>query len=216
MDLTPRQLAEQLRRPSGPHADAIANGMNRSNAALNRAALALLAVRAGESVLEIGPGNAAFADDLLAIAGTRYTGVDSSEAMVDAARRRHADAVRQQRARFHCGDSAQLPQPDAAFDAALCVNTLYFWATPPRDLAELARVLRPGGRLCLAFGDAAFMAGLAFAAHGFQLHEVAALEQMLDAAGLPVIERRLHREHTAGNDGRVHDKRFHLLLARRR
>ncbi|WP_240386149.1 hypothetical protein, partial [Campylobacter jejuni] len=54
-------LAAQLRQPHGDAALAVADSMNRSNGALNRAAIGLLAVSAGERILEIGPGNAAFA-----------------------------------------------------------------------------------------------------------------------------------------------------------
>ncbi len=46
----------QLRQPHGDAALAVADSMNRSNSALNLAAIGLLAVAAGERILEIGPG----------------------------------------------------------------------------------------------------------------------------------------------------------------
>jgi SAM-dependent methyltransferase len=82
-------------------------------------------------------------------------------------------------------------------------------------VAELARVLRPGGRLCLAFGDAGFIRTLPFTAYGFHLHALAEVELALRGSGLRVCGWRSHREQGASNDGRVVDKHFHLLLARR-
>lgn len=58
-------LAAQLRQPHGEAALAVADSMNHSNGALNLAAIGLLAVGAGERVLEVGPGSAAFAPLML-------------------------------------------------------------------------------------------------------------------------------------------------------
>lgn len=192
--LSPEHLAAQLRHPHGEYALAVATSMNRSNDALNHAAIALLAVAAHEQVLEIGPGNAAFAAELLRARGSHYLGIDVSAQMVEA---------------------AQQALDDACIDAALAVNTLYFWEDPGIALAELARVLRPGGRLCLAFGDAGFMRTLPFTAHGFHLHDLAEVEQALRSSGFRVCGWRSHRETGTSNDGRQVEKHFHLLLARR-
>ncbi|MGA6181494.1 class I SAM-dependent methyltransferase [Stenotrophomonas sp. NPDC077421] len=213
--LSPEHLAAQLRHPHGEHALAIAESMNRSNGALNRAAIALLAVGPAERVLEIGPGNAAFAGGLLQAAGSRYLGIEVSSDMVEAAQARLHAAGLEDRAEIRLGDAHALALPEACMDAALAVNTLYFWEDLRTPLEELARVLRPGARLCLAFGDAAFMRTLPFAAHGFHLHALAEVELALRSAGLRVCGWRSHRETGTGNDGRQIDKHFHLLLARR-
>lgn len=209
--LSPEHLAAQLRHPQGEHALAVAEAMNRSNGALNLAAIALLAVTNHEQVLEIGPGNAAFASELLRAPGSRYLGIDMSAEMVAAAQARlHGSA-----ATVRLGDVHALELPDACIDAALAVNTLYFWEDLRLPLTELARVLRPGGRLCLAFGDAAFMRTLPFTAHGFHLHELAEVELALRGSGFRVCGWRNHRETGTSNDGRQVDKHFHLLLAQR-
>lgn len=212
--LSPEHLGAQLRHPHGEAALSVAASMNRSNGNLNHAAIALLAVSAGEHVLEVGPGNAAFADELLRAPDSQYLGVDVSAAMVDAALARLADAGLQDRAQVAQGDAHDLALDDACVDAALAVNTLYFWEDPAVPLGELARVLRPGGRLCLAFGDAAFMRTLPFA-QDFHLHELSTVEAALRSADLAVCGWRAHREVGPGNDGREVEKHFHLLLARR-
>jgi ubiquinone/menaquinone biosynthesis C-methylase UbiE len=213
--LSPDDLAAQLRHPHGEHALAVAESMNHSNGELNRAAIALLSVTPGEEVLEIGPGNAAFAQDLLRTPRSRYVGVDVSAAMVDAGNALLAAHGLQDRADVRLGDAHALPLDSACIDAALAVNTLYFWDELKFPFAELTRVLRPGGRLCLAFGDAAFMRTLPFTGYAFHLHELAEVEQALRSAGLTVQAWRTHRETGCSNDGREVNKHFHLLLARR-
>ncbi|MBN5049391.1 class I SAM-dependent methyltransferase [Stenotrophomonas maltophilia] len=213
--LDARTLAAQLRQPHGEAALAVGESMNRSNGALNQAAIALLAVAPGEQVLEIGPGNAAFAPLLLQASGSRYVGVELSSAMVNAGNQHLAASGLAGRATLREGDAHALPLADACVDAALAVNTLYFWPNLAPVLDELARVLHRGGRLCLAFGDAGFMRSLPFAAD-FELHELDAVELALRVSGFSVTAWRSHRECTAGNDGQRREKHFHLLLARRR
>ncbi|MCF7750019.1 methyltransferase domain-containing protein [Bacillus subtilis subsp. subtilis] len=213
--LSPEHLAAQLRHPHGEHALAVAESMNRSNGALNQAAIALLAVGPNEAVLEIGPGNAAFAADLLRAPGSHYLGIDMSTDMVSAAQHLLAAAGLQARASVQQGDAHALALDDACIDAALAVNTVYFWEDPGAPLLELARVLRPGGRVCLAFGDATFMRTLPFTAHGFHLHALAEVELAMRSAGLRVCGWRSHHETGTSHDGRQVEKHFHLLLARR-
>ncbi len=208
-------LAAQLRQPHGDAALAVADSMNRSNATLNHAAIGLLAVGTGEQVLEIGPGNAAFAPLMLQASGSHYLGIELSTAMVEAGNQRLASAGLGDRAAMRLGDAHALPVDEASMDAALAVNTLYFWPNLAPVLDELARVLHRGGRLCLAFGDASFMRGLPFAAD-FQLHELDAVELALRVSGFHVSAWRSHRETAAGNDGQTREKHFHLLLAHRR
>ncbi|QKW56456.1 class I SAM-dependent methyltransferase [Stenotrophomonas sp. NA06056] len=213
--LDARTLAAQLRQPHGDAALAVGESMNRSNGALNLAAIGLLAVKAGERILEIGPGNAAFAPELLRAAGSHYLGVELSLAMVEAGNRRLASAGLTDRAMMRHGDAHALPAGDASVDAALAVNTLYFWPNLAPVLDELARVLHRGGRLCLAFGDATFMRSLPFAAD-FQLHELDAVELALRVSGFSLSAWRSHLETAPGNDGQAREKHFHLLLAHRR
>jgi demethylmenaquinone methyltransferase/2-methoxy-6-polyprenyl-1,4-benzoquinol methylase len=108
-----------------------------------RALAAASAVRPGDEVLDAccGTGDLALAGER---AGGRVTGLDFSERMLERARRKS------QTVRWVRGDVMALPFADASFDAA----TVGFGIRNVDDLEgglrELARVLRPGGRLaCL-------------------------------------------------------------------
>lgn len=89
-------------------------------------------------VLDAGCGRGDFGERLAA-AGIEVVGLDQSSRMVDLTRERGLEAV--------VGDIAELPFPDESFDAAAANHVLYHLPDVDRGLAELARVLRPGGRL---------------------------------------------------------------------
>ena len=213
--MTPEELSAQLRCPHGPQAREVGERVNAANGALTRAAIAALGTLPGERILEIGPGNAAFASLILDVPGTGYIGLDLSPAMAAEGARLHATAIAEGRAAFLLGDAAALPFDTAAIDRVLAVNTLYFWDAPSQVLDGLARVLRPGGVLCLAFADAAFLRGMPFAAHGFRLHEVASIDTMLRDAGFGQVTHRLHHEQVIGNTGEQVERSMHLLVATR-
>lgn len=76
------------------------------------------------------------------------TGVDVNPAMLGVARERAAGS--EVEIRFEEAAAEQLPFPDASVDVVLCQQALQFFADRPAALAEMSRVLRPGGRLGLS------------------------------------------------------------------
>ncbi|HEY0845026.1 MAG TPA: class I SAM-dependent methyltransferase [Noviherbaspirillum sp.] len=211
--MEPRELAAQLRCPAGSAAPKVARQMNEANGNLNRKCIDMLRLQAGDSVLEIGPGNGAFAPDIVAAAdAVSYTGIDLSEDMVREAQRHNQDLVSARRARFRQGSSDQLPFPDATFDKILTVHTLYFWEQPADHIDEIRRVLRPCGLFCLGFADREFMRNLPFATFGFKLYGAADAESMLTACRFRIVDRAMFREHGRSNTGEIVDKRIHVFL----
>ena len=77
----------------------------------------------------------------------RLTGIDISPAMLDIARKRAAEVGRD--ADLREGDAHELPFADASFDTVVCTLSLCNIPDPDRAVAEMKRVLRPGGRLVL-------------------------------------------------------------------
>jgi ubiquinone/menaquinone biosynthesis C-methylase UbiE len=101
-----------------------------------------------------GPGrNLSFYPD-----GARLTGVDWSPAMLGIARERAAALGRQ--ADLRQGDAQALDFPDQSFDTVLCALGLCAIPDDRRAVTEMARVLRPGGRLLLVDHVAASAAAL--------------------------------------------------------
>ncbi len=90
-------------------------------------------------VLEVGCGRGELAERIVRDLGVELVAVDQSERMVELALGRGVDA--------QLGDVQKLPFADGSFDCALAAWMLYHVPDLDLGLAELARVLRPGGRL---------------------------------------------------------------------
>jgi ubiquinone/menaquinone biosynthesis C-methylase UbiE len=74
-------------------------------------------------------------------------GLDISPQMIEVARRKFAT---QTQVELKIGDVEALPWPDSFFDQGMSTFTLHHFPHPDRALAEMVRVLKPGGRLFLA------------------------------------------------------------------
>jgi ubiquinone/menaquinone biosynthesis C-methylase UbiE len=98
-----------------------------------------------ERVLEVGTGTGLHAAWLLEHTPVEYWGLDASAEMLDVASDRLGPKL--DRVRLVVGDAARLPFPDASFPAAFCSGTLHHLAAPWTGVAELARVVVPGGRV---------------------------------------------------------------------
>jgi SAM-dependent methyltransferase len=105
-------------------------------------AYAAVAEAAPRTVLEVGCGPGDFAQRLVVELGCDVVAVDLSPRMVELARSRGVDA--------RVGDVQALPFADGEFDCAVANWMLYHVPDLERALAELARVLRRGGRLVAA------------------------------------------------------------------
>ena len=122
------------------------NESNLFNAYYERPAMLELAGDVdGRRVLDVGCGSGILFSTLQA-KGARVTGFDASPAMVELARDRLGVG-----ANIHIADLAErLPFDDAAFDDAIASLVLHYLPDWTGPLAELRRVLRPGGRLLLS------------------------------------------------------------------
>jgi ubiquinone/menaquinone biosynthesis C-methylase UbiE len=121
---------------------------SRFNARPQQEALAVLALQPNDRVLDVGCGTGA-AVRVAAAVVERAVGVDIAPEMIVRAKELAAGLPR---AEFAVGDSEQLPFPAEAFTALLCTASFHHYPDPERALAEMARVLAPGGRLVIADG----------------------------------------------------------------
>ncbi len=98
-------------------------------------------------VLDVASGTAGVALLMERRAGGRVAGVDLTEEMLREGHRRVAAAGRGQRIGLVAGRAEQLPFPDGHFDALTFTYLLRYVEDPQATLAELGRVLRPGGAM---------------------------------------------------------------------
>jgi ubiquinone/menaquinone biosynthesis C-methylase UbiE len=101
-----------------------------------------LAPRAGLKWVDIGCGNGAFTELLVErCAPAEVQGIDPSDAQLAFARGRPAARM----AEFRKGDAMALPFPENRFDAAVMALVIFFVPEPAKGVAEMARVVSPGG-----------------------------------------------------------------------
>jgi SAM-dependent methyltransferase len=111
-----------------------------------RVAGEVAAAHPGGKVLEVGSGPGRLAVRLAREAPSMtLTGDDISDAMVERADRRAPRASLSERVRFEVGDVAALPLSEGESDGVVSTLSLHHWPNPVKGLAEIHRVLKPGG-----------------------------------------------------------------------
>ncbi len=106
-------------------------------------------IGAGMHVLDAGCGIGGTVRHLAAEHGCQVTGIDLTEVYVEVARELTARTGLSNRCRFHVGSVLDMPFDADAFDAAVTFHVAMNIDERERFYGQLARVLKPGGRLCV-------------------------------------------------------------------
>lgn len=187
-NLSPEELAKHLRKPDGETGKSIGLQMNTGNKHICLNSYEVLNPSEGQYILEIGMGNGFFVKDLLSMAdGLMYTGVDYSPTMVAEARQINKEFVKTGIAGFKEASIDELPFPDNFFDCITTTNTLYFWPNPEENAEELMRVLKPKGKLLVAYRPKQILDQLALAEFGFTKYTIEDVESLLKNAGFDQV-----------------------------
>jgi SAM-dependent methyltransferase len=160
-----------------------------------------LAPRPGLKWVDVGCGNGAFTELVVArVAPTEVQGIDPSDGQLAYARTRDGTAM----AQFHKGDAMALSFAARSFDVATMALVIFFLPEPARGVAEMVRVVAPGGQVAAYAWD---MAGGGFPlepilielrASGFSplrppsadASKIEILQQLWKDAGLVEVETR--------------------------
>lgn len=197
-----RTIAAQLAHPDGEAGMTMGHTMNDSNTGMVLRTVAALEIQDGDRVLELGHGNCIHLESLLAgKSDVRYHGLEISETMHRASVAANAQFISDGRAQFSLYDGVTLPFADGLFTKVFTVNTLYFWAEPHAMLRELHRVLRPGGSLCVAYAQRAFMEKLPFTRFGFELYDDARFAALVAGSVFMAPSFITEREMVTSKDG---------------
>lgn len=189
------RIGRQLAHPRGAAGRLVGRLMARVNRAPYRLALEALAPAATDRVLEVGFGPG---EGLQALARQvpdgEIHGIEGSAEMLRQAARRNAGTLACGRMTLLEGDFRHLPWPDATFDKVLAVNVAYFFDAEGRAMAEIRRVLRPGGRVVLYVTDRETMARWPFAGSDTHVtYDAHGLGELLGRCGFAQVVVRAAR-----------------------
>ena len=147
--------ARQLGHPDGWRGQLVGRLLNRANRTFVGAAVEAADLAPGAVAADLGFGGGVGVRLLLDAVGPagRVYGVDVSRTMLERARVRFADEWAAGRLELIEGSLVDLPLVEDSVDAIITVNTFYFLEDPRPALREIARVLRPGGRVVIGIGD---------------------------------------------------------------
>ncbi len=217
--LLPRlQMAGMLGKPEGEVGRAVGEMLNRVNANITSAVYQRLMLRDNDRILEIGFGNGRLLPALMALADDMtYVGLDRAKTMVTEATAHNAELVAAARASFRLGSAESIPCKDESFDRVFAVNVIYFWPEPVRALAEMRRVLRPGGLSIVA--SAIMLPGeepppFAKPEYGFHRRSREALLALHRDAGFSNVLADDYNEMAPLPDGSIRKRSYAIILAR--
>lgn len=163
---------------------------------INDAVIELVDPQPGERVLDIGAGMGAGAVPAAA-RGASVLAVDPTPFVRRTLRARRALSRHRKRLTVLDGSAERIPAEDHSFDALWAVNTMHHWVDVEKGAAEIARVLRPGGRVLLideVFTDPAHPEHDRFGAdhgpehHGFTMVEADRMGALLRDVGLADVD----------------------------
>ena len=121
------------------------------------------------------------------------TGIDPAEAQLAYGRSRLAGRV----AQFQKGDATSLPFPDASFDAAVMALVIFFVPDPTKGVAEMVRVVKPGG-VVAAYAWDLMNGGFPFNAMNVEMQEMGIPPTFPPNASVSRIEAMRNLWATAG------------------
>jgi ubiquinone/menaquinone biosynthesis C-methylase UbiE len=187
----PSFIARQAARPAGFVGRLLLRLMARETSRFNAEVLDALDPQDGERILEIGFGHGrTLVEAARRAPGASFAGIDvASTAAHVGARRCHA-LIAAGRLVIETGDAAAMHWDAATFDAAFSVHTIYFWPEPAKQLSELRRVVRPGGRVVLGMLERSDAAIAAFPSHTYRFYASDEAAQLFVAAGFREVEVR--------------------------
>ncbi|MBF4506746.1 class I SAM-dependent methyltransferase [Flavobacterium sp. JLP] len=206
-------IASQLKHPTGEKGIEMANMMHETNINMTRNSIQNLNIKEGDSILELGHGNAGHLEFLFEQAQKlKYYGLEMSELMFHEARQINRNFVSQKQAFFSLYDGNIIPFEEAFFNKIFTVNTIYFWQEPEKLLLEMYSVLKPSGIFCITFAEESFMKQLPFTKFEFELYSTEKVEKLVQKTPFKIIKIATLTEKVKTKTGELVDRDFTTLV----
>lgn len=159
------------------------------NQVLNDLMKETAAVGENECVLEIGFGPGKLMAEIAAgLDRGIIEGIDFSDAMTAAAEKRNKRFIADGIVKINRGDFEHTRYRENSFDKVLSAHTVYFWRNPETILCSIHKILKPGGKLLLGFGERAQMERGHLSPDVFRLYSKSDVLSLLERAGFSAIQ----------------------------
>ncbi|RNC85607.1 MAG: class I SAM-dependent methyltransferase [Balneola sp.] len=209
-----KEVAAQLRKPSGEFGTEVALAMNESNKTMNLATISALQIEEGNHILEIGMGNGFFVSQILEQADDlRYTGIDYSEDMVQLASSVNREYIEKGLAVFHTSPAQHLPVSEQSIDRLFTINTLYFWNDHTSILNEFRRVITLEGLLVISIRPENCLKEYPSTQFNFEYYTNEKVSSLLEDHGLAVQEIINKKEPETEVLGKVIIPEYSIIIA---
>lgn len=210
-DISPTELGRQLMKPTGENGLKIAENMNVTNSKIYDFVLAQLKINDDDKLLEIGFGNGKKIPSLFLLnPNFQYYGIDFSELMCAEAFVFNSE---NKNVTISCQDAMEMSFEANFFDCIVTINTIYFWANIVKQLKELKRVLRKGGKLFIGYRPESSMTKLPFTKEVFNHYSAQDLKIIFEQNGFKILADNLQSTIVKSVDGSMIEMEEHCLIA---
>jgi ubiquinone/menaquinone biosynthesis C-methylase UbiE len=200
-------FSEQARKPSGLFGRWVMSRIfDYGNAAINDFMKELLSLKENDHVLEIGFGTGKLISEMAKrVNKGLIEGIDLSDAMVAIAKKKNKKYVAEGKVILRQGDFEKIVYNENGFDKICSANTVYFWPRPDNCMKNIFRILKPGGKLILAFEDIKQLEGRPLKTDVFHFYHPDEIIKRLSRNGFSGRIEVLSRE--------IKSQRYHCAVA---
>lgn len=144
-----RKRIENAGHPRGFGGVRTMRAMNKSHDELTDWGLSFLKVNGEDHILDIGCGGGRTLKKLAMATRNTVWGVDIADTAIKESYRMNRSDVKRDHVMLCKSGVSELPFADDTFDVVTAVETIYFWPCPAKDLKQIFRVMKHGGRLMI-------------------------------------------------------------------
>lgn len=184
----------QFAKPEGIIGRITCRLMNIGNQALYKSVIASLPKNKKASILDIGYGNGAVMKRLFQLGYSNINGIEISDTMHDLAQKNFAKEIAQHILQLFKGKVETMPLPNDSMDYVYSINTIYFWDSLEVGLKEIYQIMKPQGRIAIAFYDKHFLRALPYTRSGFKFYDNDEILETLKRNGF-IIKKIIQKKH---------------------
>jgi ubiquinone/menaquinone biosynthesis C-methylase UbiE len=200
-------FSKQARNPSGRFGRWVMSKIfDHGNAAINDFMKEQVLLQENDHVLEIGFGTGKLIFEMAKqVNKGLIEGIDLSDTMVAIAEKKNNTYIAEGKVIIRQGNFEETAYNDNHFDKIFSANTIYFWPQPDNFIKTILRILKPGGKLILAFVDKAQLESRPLDTNVFHLYHRDEIIELLSCSGFSGSIDMISKE--------IKSQRYHCAVA---